>query len=242
MQHLFVIIYYRSLWHKQRGAGIIPLGLKYIKKRAVEKQVLSVLQVITNNALVGGDLTAVVAAAAQAGADVIQLREKNLTPRELYALAQKIQAVLAERPTRLVINGSVEVALAVNAAGVHLGYGSLPLHVARRLLPDKQVGVSVHTLEEAMQAQRDGADYVIAGHIFATACKAGLPPRGLQFLAEVCQALTIPVFAIGGIVADNAALTIRAGAAGIAVMSTVMAAADPAAAVAQLKNALARPD
>lgn len=207
-----------------------------------KEQVLPVLQVITNNALVSGDFTAVVAAAAQAGADVVQLREKDLTPRELYALAQKIQTVLAGWPTRLVINSSVEVALAVDAAGVHLGHDSLPLPEVRRLLPDKQVGVSVHTLEEAVQAQRDGADYVIAGHIFATACKAGLPPRGLQFLSEVCQTLTIPVLAIGGITAHNAALTIRVGAAGIAVMSTVMAAADPAAAVAQLKNALARPD
>lgn len=206
-----------------------------------KKRVLSVLQVITNSALVPGDLAATVAAAAQAGADVIQLREKGLSPRELYALAVKIQDVLANRHTKLVINGSVEVALAVDAAGVHLGYGSLPLPVVRRLLPGKQVGVSVHTVAEAVQAQREGADYIIAGHIFATRSKAGLPPRGLAFLTQVCQAVTVPVLAIGGITAANASTVLHAGAAGIAVMSSVMAATEPGAVVTRLKKALVEP-
>ena len=211
------------------------------KKYDAKAQVLPVLQVITNNALVPGDLLQVVAAAAQAGADMVQLREKDLPPRELYALAVKIRDVLACGHTKLVINGSVGIALAVDAAGVHLGHDSLPVAVARRLLPGKQVGVSVHAVAEAVQAQRAGADYVIAGHIFATACKAGLPPRGLTFLTQVCQAVTIPVLAIGGITAANAAAVLHAGAAGVAVMSTVMTAAEPGAVVARLQKTLHGP-
>lgn len=196
------------------------------------------LHVITNQALVSGDFAAVVAKVAEAGPDVIQLREKQLVPRQLYELACQVRHITTRCGVRLIINGSVEVALAVDADGVHLGQGSLPLSVARRLLPGKLVGVSVHAVDEAVAAQQGGADYVIVGHIFATPSKAGLPPRGLSFLTAVCQAVSIPVIAIGGITPDNAPLVREAGAAGAAVMSAVMAAAEPHGVVRQLKEAL----
>lgn len=137
----------------------------------------------------------------------------------------------------LVVNDRVDVALAAGAGGVHLGGSGLPVEVARRLAPGMVIGASVHSLEEALAAERSGADYLIFGHIFPTGSKPGLAPRGLEALAEVCGRVRVPVLAIGGVTAANAALVRRAGAAGVAVMSAVMAAPDPAAAVGELVNA-----
>ncbi|MEW8959340.1 MAG: thiamine phosphate synthase [Moorella sp. (in: firmicutes)] len=175
-----------------------------------------------------------------AGVDFLQLREKDLPGGELYKLALDIKAALPSG-TRLLINDRVDVALAVDAEGVHLGESSLPPDTARRLLgPDKIVGVSVHSLAAAREAERAGADYILFGHVFPTASKKGIPPRGLTALGEVAAGVGIPTIALGGINAENAALCLAAGARGVAVMSAVMAASDPAAAVAGLKKALTR--
>lgn len=179
-------------------------------------------------------------AARLAGADYLQLREKDLSAGELYNLARQIKQVLPGT-TRLLVNDRLDVALAAGADGVHLGENSLPPAAARRILgPDKILGVSVHSPDSAIQAAAAGADYLLFGHIFPTASKAGLPPRGLAALEQVVASVDIPVIALGGITVHRVAGCLAAGAGGVAVMSAVMAARDPAAAVAALRQALDR--
>nr|WP_177223233.1 thiamine phosphate synthase [Moorella thermoacetica] len=195
------------------------------------------LYVISNRRLVGSR-SLVDLAAGMAGADYFQLREKDLPAGELYNLAREIKRVLPS-PVRLIINDRLDVAMAAGADGVHLGEASLPTDVARRLLgPGKILGVSVHSVAAARQAAAAGADYLLFGHIFPTASKESLPPRGLVSLREVAASVGIPIFALGGITVDRVASCLAAGAGGVAVMSGVMAAADPAGAVAAYRKAL----
>lgn len=179
--------------------------------------------VLTNRTLIGSrSLSQVINAVVEGGADTIILREKDLLPSELYKIASKAMEICRGSKTKLFINSSVEVALAADADGVHLGFGSLPVDAVRRLLPRKIIGVSVHTLEEAETAQSMGADYVLAGHVFPTNSKAGQPGRGLQFINQLSTQLQIPLIGIGGINYRNASDVVHAGAAGIAIMSAVM--------------------
>ncbi|MGI9861582.1 thiamine phosphate synthase [Moorella naiadis] len=197
------------------------------------------LYVISNrHLLVSGSLVDL--AAGLAGVDYLQLREKDLPAGELYSLARQIKEVLPGG-TRLLVNDRLDVALAAGVDGVHLGEKSLPPAAARRLLgPEKILGVSVHSVEGARRAAAAGVDYLLFGHIFPTASKAGLPPRGLGALAEVAAGVDIPVIALGGITIARVASCLAAGAGGVAVMAAVMAAREPAAAVAALRQALDR--
>jgi thiamine-phosphate pyrophosphorylase len=170
--------------------------------------------------------------AAKAGVDWIQLREKDLSGRELAGLAERATAC-AWSGSAVLINDRVDVACAVGASGVHLGERSLPPKEARRLVSqrcsreDFIVGVSAHSLEGAIQAEQAGADYVIFGPVHATPSKAGFGrPQGTQRLQEVCKRLTIPVLAIGGITLENAGDCLAAGAAGIAAIRLFQDAAD----------------
>ncbi len=163
--------------------------------------------------------------AAEAGVDWIQLREKDLPgARPLFDLAAGAGAAAraAGHATRILINDRLDVAWAAEAGGVHLGESSLP---AREVTREKRrrgqseflVGVSCHSLETARQAAGDGADYIFFGPVFATPSKAAFgPAQGVGRLGEVCSAVGIPVLAIGGITADNAAASLDAGAAGLA--------------------------
>jgi thiamine-phosphate pyrophosphorylase len=163
--------------------------------------------------------------AAEAGVDWIQLREKDLVAaRPLLDLARGAVAPAraAGNTTRILINDRLDVAWAAEADGVHLGESSLP---AREVMLEKRrrgqneflVGVSCHSLEAARQAAEDGADYIFFGPVFATPSKAAFgPAQGLGRLGEVCSAVRIPVLAIGGITAANAAASLDAGAAGLA--------------------------
>jgi len=199
------------------------------------------IYVLTNRFQAGQrPLTAVLQEAAEAGADAVILREKDLSPAELYNLARKIRIHLMGTKTKLIINTSIETAMACGADGVHLGAGSLPLEAARRLLPGKTVGVSVHSPEEALVAQSGGADYVLAGHVFPTGSKPGLPGRGLEFIKQVSSMVSLPVIAIGGINYKNAHRVIGAGAAGIAVMSSVMESENITHTLQELHRALSR--
>ncbi|CEP67049.1 Thiamine phosphate synthase [Moorella glycerini] len=200
---------------------------------------LAWLYVITNRRLAGAR-SLVDLAAKLAGVDYLQLREKDLPGKELYHLARDIKQALPPG-TRLLVNDRLDVALATGADGVHLGENSLPPAVARRLLgPGKIVGVSVHSVAAAREAELAGADYLLFGHVFPTASKEGVPPRGLGHLREVVASVGIPIIALGGINAANAPQCLAAGARGVAVMSAVMAAPDPARAVAELKQALSK--
>jgi thiamine-phosphate pyrophosphorylase len=160
--------------------------------------------------------------AAAGGADWIQVREKDLEARALVELARFAVAETHAAGSRVLVNDRLDVALAANAGGVHLGEKSLPLAAVvgwRRAAsrPDFLIGVSCHSLESARAAERGGADYIFFGPVYATPSKAAYgPPQGIERLRQVCAAVEIPVLAIGGVNRENAPECIAAGAAGIA--------------------------
>ncbi len=209
--------------------------------------------VTDGSALEGGvaALPGVMAAALRAGVDWIQIREKHLQAGQLVELTRGAveKARAAGGRARILVNDRLDVALAAGAHGVHLGGKSLPVAEVRAWLrregarlnvaEDFLVGRSCHSLEEAQQAERDGASYVIFGPVYATPSKAQYgTPQGLERLAEVCSAVQIPVLAIGGIAAQSAVECVRAGAAGLAAIRMFQEAADPAMLVTQLRNAI----
>lgn len=172
---------------------------------------------------------------AENGVDWVHLRDHHASARDLYDLAQAIGNICHPRGVRFLINDRIDVALATGADAVQLGRRSLPASAARRIAPHLGIGVSTHTRDEALQAARDGADWITFGHIFATSSHPGEAPRGLDELAKVVQSVPLPVIAIGGITADNARRTIEAGAAGVAVISAILNAPDPARATRALR-------
>ncbi len=179
----------------------------------------------------------VIRAAIAGGATVVQYREKEGTTRQLIEEAQALRELTRQMGVLFIVNDRVDIALAVDADGVHVGQDDMPAPIARKLMgPGKIVGVSVDNLEQALQAERDGADYLGAGPIFATPTKPdAAPPIGLDGLAEICRRVSIPVIAIGGINEENAAAVIEAGADGVAVVSAVVAAPDVEAAARRLR-------
>lgn len=183
-------------------------------------------------------LEAVVAAAARGGAGMIQLREKDLTARELYDLGARLQSRLAPHGIPLLINDRLDVALALDTAGVHLAGHSLSPAQARRVLgPHKLIGVSTHSLDHARQAMHEGADFIVFGPVFETPSKVQYgAPQGLQRLAEVVANVTCPVIAIGGIDAASVPQILQTGAHGVAMIRAVLAAPDPCAAAQQLRQ------
>ena len=184
----------------------------------------------------------VVRAAVRGGATAIQLREKTASTRALIELGRALLEVTRPAGVPLIVNDRVDVALAIHADGVHVGQDDMPAPIARRLLgPDWILGVSAGTVAEAQQAERDGADYLGTGDVYGTPTKADAGvPIGVAGLAEVARAVSIPVVAIGGIQPDNAAAAIAAGAAGVAVISAVIGAADPEAAARRLIETIKR--
>jgi thiamine-phosphate pyrophosphorylase len=159
--------------------------------------------------------------AIRAGLDLVQIREKDLATRELLELVKGAVAATQGTRTHVVVNDRLDVALAAGAAGVHLGTQSLPARVVRQQVPkDFLVGVSCHSLEEALSAQSAGADYVVFGPIFETPSKLPYgPPLGLGKLREVAARVTIPLLALGGITVQRVRSCLEAGATGIAGIS-----------------------
>lgn len=197
------------------------------------------LYVITDAKLAGGrSHREVIQAAIAGGATVVQYREKEGSTRRLIEEARALRELTRLAGVPYIVNDRVDIALAVDADGVHVGQDDMPAAMARRLMgPGKIVGVSATNLEEALQAERDGADYIGAGPVFATPTKPdAAPPMGLEGLAEICRRVSIPVVAIGGINEGNAAAVIEAGADGVAVVSAVVAAPDVAAAARRLRE------
>jgi thiamine-phosphate pyrophosphorylase len=200
------------------------------------------LYVVTDRQQTAGRaLEEVIVAAARAGAGAIQLREKDLSACDLYALGARLQAALSSYGVPLLINDRLDVALALDAAGVHLAGHSLPTAVARRVLgAGKLLGVSTHSVEEARRAAEDGADFIVFGPVFTTPSKVAYgPPQGLQHLTTVVGAVHIPVIAIGGIDHTNLPQVVQAGAYGVAMIRAVLAAPDPYKATRQLREAFA---
>jgi thiamine-phosphate pyrophosphorylase len=195
------------------------------------------LHVITDGKRQAQELYEIVDRAVRGGADVIQLRYKSAPALDLYRLAEAIRPAIRAAGAGLLINDRVDVALATGAEGVHLAAKSLPIPSARPLMQSHQlVGCSVHSVEEAVQAQQMGASYITYGHIFATNSKPGLPPRGVQALRQVVEAVDIPVLAIGGITSENLEEVLAAGVAGIAVIGAVMADLEPERAARELRE------
>jgi thiamine-phosphate pyrophosphorylase len=191
------------------------------------------LYVVTDRQLTGGrPLRLVVEAALRGGVRAFQLREKDLPPRELYPLALEMRRLTQTYGARLLINDRIDVALAVDADGIHLTTTSLPARVARRVVgPGRLIGVSTHTLAEAQAAAEEGADFLVFGPVFFTPSKAPYgDPVGLEALRVARAAVTLPILAIGGVKKANLDQVLAAGADGIAVISAVISADDPMAA------------
>ena len=159
--------------------------------------------------------------ALRAGVPAFQLREKDLCDGDLYAMAVKARALTRRYGRKLFINGRFDIAKAVDADGVHLPEDSLPIGAVREALgPRALIGKSTHSLIAATKAQREGADFITFGPVFATASKKQFgPPVGLDALRRVCAKTKIPVFALGGIKPENAATAFRQGAKGVAMIS-----------------------
>jgi thiamine-phosphate pyrophosphorylase len=197
--------------------------------------------VITDRGVAGDrSILEVVRAAIRGGASVVQLREKSATTREMIELGRALHGVTEPAGVPLIVNDRLDVALAIDAEGVHVGMDDMPVPLARRLLgPRRLLGYSPNTVEAALQGQREGADYLGVGDVFGTPSKpdAG-EPIGLGGLVAVVRAVSIPVVAIGGITVENAPAVARAGAAGVAVISAVVGAEDPEAAARRLNHAV----
>lgn len=181
----------------------------------------------------GRSIEEVLHLALEAGAKGVLLREKDLPGRELYELAARVRALTERHDARLLISERVDIALAVGADGVHVSGRSLPAVRVRELVGEEMyLAVSTHSVEEALAAQADGADFVTFSPVFESLSKPGYGPAvGPDTLAMVCKSLTIPVFALGGVHKDNAVVALKSGAYGIAVISAVMSAEEPGQAV-----------
>ncbi len=177
----------------------------------------------------------------EGGGRILQLREKRTTTRQLVQLGQAMRALTREYGALLIVNDRLDVALAVEADGVHLGQDDLPPALARRIAGDRFIiGVSAETVDEARRAEADGATYLGVGPMFATATKpdAGAPV-GPERLRLIKQAVAIPVFGIGGVAPTNARAVLEAGADGVCVISAIVGAPDPRAATQAFMRLLA---
>jgi len=185
----------------------------------------------------------VAAAAVHGGVRMIQVREKDLPTRPLLALVRAVirtasAALGAAGRVKVFVNDRLDVALAAGAQGVQLGASTIPVAAARRIAPGLAIGYSAHAIEEALEAERDGADFVTFSPVFETTSPGvKAPAQGLGRLAEVCGALRIPVFALGGITAECVPEVIAVGTQGVAIVSAVTEAADPAAAAEAIVKA-----
>lgn len=158
--------------------------------------------------------------------DRLHLRFPNKHAADVYRITDELLKRGARKGT-LVVHDRLDIALLLDLPTVQLGYRSPPAAVIRRRFPQLTLGVSVHSVPEAIQASRQGADYVLFGHVFETASKDGLPPRGLASLEEVARRVSIPVIAIGGITAERLADVAKTGAQGVAVQSGIFQTENP---------------
>ena len=169
-----------------------------------------------------------VEAAIDGGVTMVQLREKDAASREFYEIALKVRELTKRRKVPLVINDRVDIAMAVEADGLHIGQSDLPVKAIRKIAGESLfIGVSAGTIKEAVEAEKDGADYLGVGAVYPTGSKTDAGNAiGLEALRAICKAVSIPVVGIGGIGQNNAGEVIQAGAAGVSVISAILSQAD----------------
>ena len=165
--------------------------------------------------------------ACRSGVTIVQLREKNLTTNQYYQLAKQVKEITDAYQVPLIIDDRLDICLAVDAAGLHIGDDELPVSVARQVLgPEKILGVTAKTVKRALEAEEGGADYLGTGAIFPTTTKENAPITLISTLKTICQRVAIPVVAIGGLTSENIDQLIGTGIAGVAVVRDLMQAED----------------
>ena len=165
--------------------------------------------------------------ACRSGVTIVQLREKNLTTNQYYQLAKQVKEITDAYQIPLIIDDRLDICLAVDAAGLHIGDDELPVSVARKVLgPEKILGVTAKTVKRALEAEEGGADYLGTGAIFPTTTKENAPITLISTLKTICQRVAIPVVAIGGLTSENIDQLIGTGIAGVAVVRDLMQAED----------------
>ncbi len=199
------------------------------------KRISGLYVIIDTQALKGRSHVEVAGQAIRGGAKVVQLRDKIQSKKELFPIAEQLKKLCAEHDVLFITNDHFDLALAVDADGLHLGQDDLPVKVARKLLPmDKILGRSTRTVDQAVAAESEGADYIAVGSMYPTQSKEAAQIVGPERLRQIRQAVALPLVAIGGINQDNAAEVMAAGADSLAVISAVLQAQSPEEATRQL--------
>jgi thiamine-phosphate pyrophosphorylase len=188
----------------------------------------------------GRDLLWVLERALEGGVKAVQLREKDLSGKDLFQLANQTRELCDRYDAQLLINDRIDVALAVDAAGVQLGKNSIAIETSRLLLgPQNLIGYSAHSLEESRIAQQSGADFLLFGPIYFTSSKASYgAPQGLEALKKIVENVALPVYAIGGIKTDSVIDVRRTGVKGVALISAIIGANEPKGAAASMVELL----
>lgn len=172
------------------------------------------------------------------GADIIQLRVENRTDKEFLSVAYKIKRRTSDFKIPFIVNNRPDIALLVNAEGIHLGQDDLPIESVKKIAPQKFIGKSTHNLDQALKAEEEGADYISIGPIFSSPTKPNLSFVGLNLLEQVNKRVSSPILAIGGINLSNVKEVIKAGAKSVAVCSAISKADNPGEITQKFKNLL----
>lgn len=185
------------------------------------------------------DFLKIIEEAIQGGVTVVQLREKNTSTKEFYQIAIKLKEITQKYKIPLIINDRIDIALAIDCEGVHLGQDDMPAEIARKILgKDKLIGVSAHNIEEAKKAVLDGADYIGSGAVFPTSTKNDASDVPIEKLKDITNSINIPTVAIGGIKSENIKQLENTNISGISVVSAIMESENPAKASEKLKSIL----
>ncbi len=196
---------------------------------------------ITDSNLTGQDCLKDAEDAIRGGARVIQYREERRSTMDMMAEARLLAAMCSKAGVHLLINNHVDIALAVDADGVHLGQVDMPLEEARKILPDGIIGISCNTLADVQEAEKKGADYIAVSPVFFTTTKKDISsPLGLEGIAEFRKATTLPVIAIGGINQENVESVVRAGADSVCAISATVSTGDVVASVREFEDIIIR--
>lgn len=197
------------------------------------------LYLITDRSFLNGrSLKQCVEDAIKSGVTLVQVREKDVSTREFYEIAKEVKEITSKYNIPIIINDRIDIALAIDADGVHLGQSDMPIEFARKILgKNKIIGISANTLEEALEAQEAGADYVGLGAVFYTGTKKDIKePMGLEGLKHIVDNINIPSVAIGGINHENAKSVISTGVNGLSVISCILGSDDIASATKELSK------